>query len=380
MRINHLSPSSHKPDYTHRRYSCIPALWPVCLGFEAEENARQNWEHTLNFIGEAYRINHELSPVWTTQNQIMLDLDTMYLRDFSTGSQNLPVLLDAPYAGHSATIVDFAPGQSLVKAFLDNGHPQVFVTDWKSATEEMKDFTIDTYLEALNLAIDELGGEVVLVGVCQGGWLSAALAARFPKKVKALILAGAPIDTQAGNGVIKKLTRDLSMSNYKALVKRGNGRLLGQFMLQAWKGMHPDQQYIEKYIDLFLHLDDPHYVKRTETFARWYEYPLDLPGAFYLQVVQQLFKENLLARGEFMALGKKINLKAITVPTYLLAGKSDDITPPEQVLAATHLIGTPPSHIAQKIVPGGHIGLFMGHKNIHEVWPEIAKWLAGMTD
>lgn len=375
-----MPPSSRNANYSDRRYSCIPALWPVCFAFEAEENTRQNWEHTLNFIGEAYRIDHELAPVWTTPNQIALDLDTLYLRDFSTHPRGLPVLIDAPYAGHSATIVDFAPGQSLVNAFLENGHTHVFVTDWKSATEEMKDFTIDTYLEALNVAIDKLGGKVILIGLCQGGWLAAAFAARFPEKVKVLVFAGAPLDTQAGNGVLKQLTRDLSMSHYEELVKRGNGRLLGQFMLQAWKGMHPDQQYIEKYVDLFAHLDDPHYIKRTETFARWYEYPLDLPGAFYLQVVQQLFKENHLAHGQFMALGKKINLKTITVPTYLLAGESDDITPPEQVLAAAHLIGTPKSQIAQKIVPGGHIGLFMGHKNIHQTWPEIAKWLTGMTD
>ena len=35
------------------------------------------------------------------------------------------------------------------------------------------------------VAIDDLGGEVHLVGLCQGGWLSAMLAARFPQDPEA---------------------------------------------------------------------------------------------------------------------------------------------------------------------------------------------------
>jgi poly(3-hydroxyalkanoate) synthetase len=33
-----------------------------------------------------------------------------------------------------------------------------------------------------------------------------------------------------------------------------------------------------------------------------------LPGSYYLQVVQQLFKENRLASGTFVALGQRIDL------------------------------------------------------------------------
>ena len=91
---------------------------------------------------------------------------------------------------------------------------------------------------------------------------------------------------------------------------------------------------------------------------------------------QQLFKENRFAKGEFVALGRVLNLNAITCPTYLLAGKDDDITTPEQVLAAEQLISTPAANIRKKIVPGGHIGLFMGSRTLRETWPEIAHWIA----
>jgi poly(3-hydroxyalkanoate) synthetase len=62
------------------------------------------------------------------------------------------------------------------------------------------------------------------------------------------------------------------------------------------------------------------YDAKEETFNRWYENPIDLPGRWYLQVIAQLFKENRLAKGEFIGLGRKLNLRNTTCPTYLLAG------------------------------------------------------------
>ena len=47
----------------------------------------------------------------------------------------------------------------------------------------MKDYDIDNYLAEINVCVDDLGGRVNLVGLCQGGWMSAMYAARFPDKV-----------------------------------------------------------------------------------------------------------------------------------------------------------------------------------------------------
>jgi poly(3-hydroxyalkanoate) synthetase len=96
-------------------------------------------------------------------------------------------------------------------------------------------------------------------------------------------------------------------------------------------------------------------------------------------VIRQLFKENRLAKREFVGLGRKLTLRNITCPLYLLAGESDDITTPEQVLGADKYVGTPRERILKKTVPGGHIGLFMGAKTLNEHWPEIARWLAAQS-
>jgi len=200
-------------------------------------------------------------------------------------------------------------------------------------------------------------------------------AARFPEKVRTLVLAGSPIDTDAGDGSIKRLAHTLPLGTYEEMVAAGGGLMRGQVMLAGWKNMNPEEQYLGKYLELYQHIEDKNYIKRTEAFERWYENPLDLPGAYYLQTIQQIFKENRLAKGQFVGLGKRLSLKDIVCPVYLLAGAADDITTKEQVFDAEKYLGTPKAEIVKQLVPGGHIGLFMGAKTLTECWPGVARWI-----
>jgi poly(3-hydroxyalkanoate) synthetase len=347
----------------------------MAMATEMLEQGTELYAKNLKFVEEEIKIHDELRPNLATTNQARLDLRTMVLRDYGK-PVGIPTLVDPPYAGHTAMIADYYAGQSLVETLLANGIDHVALTDWKSATDDMKDLEIDNYLAELIVAIDDLGGRVNLVGLCQGGWLSAMVAARFPGKVNSLVLAGAPIDTDAGNGPIKRMAHEFPISFYEELVALGGGLMKGEYMLQGWKNMHPEQHYIQDQFDLYEHIDDPAYLKKEETFESWYENPIDLPGRWYLQVITQLFKENRLARGKFIGLGRKLDLHDITCPAYLLAGAGDDITTPEQVLDAAKYLGTSKDRIVQKTVPGGHIGLFMGANTLKEHWPQIARWIA----
>jgi polyhydroxyalkanoate depolymerase len=355
----------------------VPAFWPMAMAMAMAmlEEGTELYAKNLKFVEEEIKIHDELRPTLATPNQVRLDLRTMVLRDYGKPG-GIPTLVDAPHAGHTAMIADYHKGQSLVETLLANGIGHVALTDWKSATEDMKDLEIDNYLAEVIIAIDDLGGRVNLVGLCQGGWVAAMVAARFPDKINSLVLAGAPIDTDAGDGPIKRMAHESQMSFYEELVGLGGGLMKGKFMLQGWKNMHPEQHYIQDQIDLYEHMGDPAYLKKEETFESWYENPIDLPGRWYLQVMSQLFKENRLANGTFVGLGRRLNLNSITCPVYLLAGESDDITTKEQVFDAEKYLGTPKDKIEKKLVPGGHIGLFMGSRTLREAWPEIARWIA----
>lgn len=354
----------------------LPYFWPVfCfIGCKTTEELKKNLEF-LKVVDKTL-INRP-APRWTNKNKLRIELDTVKLRDFTqkpTKDDSYTLIL-APYAGHTSQIADYDHGQSLVETFQKYGIDNVAVTDWKSATQEIKNYDIDNYLKSVNACVEELGGVVNLVGLCQGGWLGAMYAARYPMKVNTIILAGSPIDTDAGDGQIKKLAHSYPISFYEELVSIGNGLLKGEYMLRGFKNMHPGKQYFEKYEELYRNIDDEDYRKKFEKFESWYEYTIDLPGSFYLQVVKELFKENKLVKGKFVGLGKKLNLKDIKCPLYILAGERDDITPPEQVFLAEYYVGTDQKEIQKDLVNGGHIGLFMGHNPLAENWPKIVEWI-----
>ncbi len=256
----------------------VPAFWPMAMAAQLVEQGVDLYARNLRFIEEEIKIRDDLRPNLATENTVRLDLRTMVLRDYGTRG-GIPTLVDAPHAGHTAVIADYHKGQSLVETLLENGIAHVALTDWKPATEDMKDLEINNYLAELIVAIDDLGGRVNLVGLCQGGWVSAMVAARFPDKVNSLVLAGAPIDTDSGNGPIKRLAHQSPMSFYEELVALGGGLMKGKFMLQGWKNMHPAQHYIQDQIDLYEHIDDPVYLAKEETFGSCMKIPSTFPAA-----------------------------------------------------------------------------------------------------
>ena len=184
-----LHPEIRKP---HQEHS-VPWFWPFAAAIEFGDEGLRLFQDNLEHLLEAYLINAPPAPEWATPNRIDLELSTMRLRDFSgrrSGASSTPVLIDPPYAGHGSSIADYAKGQSLVETLRAAGHERTFVMDWKSATTEMKDYDIDTYLAEINVVVDDLRTPVHLVGLCQGGWMSAMYASRFPGKVRSLVLQG----------------------------------------------------------------------------------------------------------------------------------------------------------------------------------------------
>lgn len=309
---------------------------------------------------------------WSAPNRVVLELSTMDLRDFSDGRPGVPTLVCAPFSLHGATIADLAPGHSVVEALALHGASRIFVTDWRSATPDMRLFTIDTYLADLNVAVDEIGAPVDLVGLCQGGWLSLAYAARFPDKVRKLVIAGAPIDTEAAESVLSVAAHVLPLVMLDEVARLGDGRVIGRRAADLWATTLQSGDALTA-----LQLSPEEYGPQDELqvrFRRWVEGTVDLPGVFYHQTVQWLFKENRLAEGRFMALGHPVDLAQVRQPLFLLAAQDDEIVPPAQLFALRGLVGT--QDVQSVMEPGRHLSLFFGARTLRRAWSRIARWLA----
>ncbi|MDB5509769.1 MAG: poly(3-hydroxyalkanoate) synthetase, partial [Hyphomicrobiales bacterium] len=180
-------------------------------------------------------------PELATLDATLLDLPTMALRSRSSSPPRArgPVVIVAPFALHDASIGDFASEHSIAERFTQAGLGPLALTQWKSATPLMSGFAIDDYLRDLDRAVDALGGRAALVGLCQGGWLAAAYAALFPQKVRALVLAGAPIDLWAAPSQITRSLAHVSPAVLEGLVRMHGGRVLGHLTLPVWSlGLH----------------------------------------------------------------------------------------------------------------------------------------------
>lgn len=343
-----------------------PMQWP----FAAMKFATDAMFWWLDHTSESKAAGNRPPLSWTTPNKVALELTTMRLREFSRGQGGQPVLICGPYALHSTLIADFAPGHSIIERLRDSGHDRIFLTDWRSASADMRFLAIDQYLADLNVAVDEIGAPVDLVGLCQGGWLSLLYAARFPEKVRRLVLAGTPVDASVDSG-LARLVRSAPQAGFEGIVESGGGIVRGAHILRFWNRASDAALVLQR----SLSPDIPADRELHDRFQRWHDETVDLPGTYYLQVVHWLYRENRIANGTFMALGRTVSPGDVTVPVFLLAGTDDEIVPAPQAMATALRLGTPEALIERAIVPSSHLGLFLGGQSLATVWPRIAGWL-----
>jgi poly(3-hydroxyalkanoate) synthetase len=358
-------------------FAAMPFLWPLHIASSINESASSILKWYSDVVAGVMDTGAAPpEPVWSTPSRVALTLPTMRLRDFSTGRDDgQPALICAPYALHGATIADFAPGHSIVEALRVSGLARLAITEWRSAEPDMRYFSIDTYLADLNVAVDELGAPVDLIGLCQGGWMALVYAARFPEKVRRLVLVGAPVDVRAAQSLLMQAVDELPLSTFENLVRLGEGRLLGRYALKLW-GSASAVDDVARILQIAPGERDVRLEALKKHFTVWHAWTVDLPGVYYMQVVQKVFKDNQIAEGRFVALGSTVDLRTVRAPMYLLAGRDDEIVDPEQLFAVVRLASTPRGCIEKETAPCGHIGLFMGADTIAGAWPRIARWLS----
>jgi pimeloyl-ACP methyl ester carboxylesterase len=219
-------------------------------------------------------------PGWATPHTIVLELETVRLRDFSVEAKGSPVLICAPLALHGATVVDLMTGHSLVATLRRAGVRRLFVTDWRSATGDMRFLGIDNYLSALNVAVDQIGGKVDLVGLCQGGWMAVVYAARFPARSASWCLR-ARCRHRTAPSALSAFAEATPLAIFHELVRDRDSSRTER--AQFWGGTvtRADVRQV-----LQIGVTDSAALTRLEALFRdWYSWTVDLPGVYFLEVV-----------------------------------------------------------------------------------------------
>jgi poly(3-hydroxybutyrate) depolymerase len=350
-------------------------FWPALAAASASEIASFMAAQLLALSGGANDDRAAQEPEGVTPGEIALQLNTVRLRDFTTGKSGVPTLLCTPFALHGAALADLATGHSLVAALRAAGTDRLFMADWRSASADMRFLGIDDYLADLNVLVDHVGGLVDLVGLCQGGWLSLLYAARFPAKARKLVLAGAPVDIAAQQSGLSGMTNATPLAVFQGFVKAGDGRVIGRNIAKFWGIDSVAASDICQSLQTPEPVGSPEFARLEAIFNNWNSWTLDLPGKYYLEVIEKLYQHNELAAGNFVALGQKIDLSHLLLPMYLLAGDADEVVVPQQLFALARLARTRPENLRCELAPSDHLGLFMGKRVLEEYWPGIVRWI-----
>lgn len=296
-----------------------------------------------------------------------------------------PVLVIYALVGRY-TVLDLQPDRSFLGSLMEAGL-DVFVVDWGHPNracryDDLGDY-VDFYLDAfVDAARAETGHPAInLVGICQGGVLSFCYAALFPEKIRNLILAVTPFDFHAdiadphpGRGFMNVWARSLEAADIDLIVDT-LGNVPGDIGGMAFTLMTPMRSLAKYNLTLVEASQDE---AKLMNFLRMEKWLADRPahaGAAARQWLNELYRENRLARGELMMAGQRIDPKAVTMPLLNIYTETDHIIPPPMTKALRGRTGS--SDYSEFVAKGGHIGVMVaGGKARKALQDQISGWLA----
>jgi len=319
--------------------------------------------------------------------ETVLSLPFCDLLKFSKDSMRAQpkMLVVAPLSGHFATLL-----RRTVETLLRDH--EVYITDWKNARDvPLSDgnFGFDDYVTYIMRFLGHLGPDAHVLAVCQPCVQALAAVAimaedQHPAEPRSLTLMAGPIDTRIDPTVVNDLATsqpiewfEQNLLSHVPFPFKGTGRMVypGFVQLFAFMSMNADR-HANAHRDLYEHLANGR-TAEAESIRKFYDdyfAVLDLPAEFYIETVKIVFQDALLAKGELIYNGRKVDPGAIRRTALLtVEGERDDICSVGQTAAAhdmcTNLRPYLKRHHLQAGV--GHYGTFSGRKWNGQIYPVI---------
>jgi poly(3-hydroxybutyrate) depolymerase len=242
--------------------------------------------------------------------------------------------------------------------------------------------------------LGQIGPRAHVVGVCQPGppvLAACALMAvdKDPNRPASMTFMGSPIDARLSPTATNQLAEAKPFTWFKSNMIHtvpwpypGFGRRVypGFVQLYSFMSMNEDK-HVDAHRDYFGHLvsGDGDGAQKHEAFYDEYLSVLDLTEEFYLQTIDIVFQQHLLARGLLEHRGRKVDLTGITdIGLMTVEGGQDDISGVGQTQAAhTLCTGLPDDRRVLYVHPDvGHYGVFNGRRFRDDIYPRVRDFIA----
>ncbi|MEJ8827470.1 alpha/beta fold hydrolase [Variovorax humicola] len=304
-------------------------------------------------------------------------------------------------------IWDLAPGRSLIEYLVQQGF-QVFVVSWFDPDASRCAWGLETYVQGLVQAMEvarEIAGaeQLHVLGACSGGITSAALlaylAAQGKDWARSLTLMVSILDIDGIADSSMGLFAHLETLELARTVSGRNGVLQGKDLAKVFAWLRPNELIWNYWVNNYLMGRKP----PAFDILYWNSDTTRLPARLHGDFIALLKSNALVRRGGLSIGGLPLSLADVKCDSYILAGKTDHITPWEGCYQTRGLLGghsdfvlTGSGHV-QSIVspPGGKKSVFMTNAGRHATprefeetaehnegswWPHLAGWLAGRSE
>jgi len=294
-------------------------------------------------------------------------------------------LLIVPPTINKYYAIDLSPGRSLVEHSVGHGR-QLFVISWRNPDARHADWGFETYIDAILealAAVERITGitQTVLGGICSGGILAAITAGYLAGtgglgRVAAMCLAVTVIDSSRA-GTTGALVSRRAAEAAKATSRR-QGYLDGRALAEVFAWLRPGDLIWNYWVNNYL------LGKRPPAFdiLFWNADTTRMTAQLHADFVDLSLDNLLTTPGAVSIHGVPIDLGAVDVDSYVLAGIADHLTPWQSCYSTTQLLGGQSRFVLSS---SGHIAALVNPPSnpraSFQVNPDTSvsadEWLAG---
>jgi polyhydroxyalkanoate synthase subunit PhaC len=248
------------------------------------------------------------------------------------------------------------PEKSIVQFALQGGL-QTFAISWKNPTAEEAHFGLETYVAALDEAVDVIrditgADDINVWGACSGGiTLSAflaSLAVRGEKKVASATVAVCVLDMAAVRGTTAGVFVSPASIAAAKLASRRAGVLEGRELARMFAWMRPNDLIWNYWVNNYLMGNPP----PAFDVLYWNNDTTRLPARLHADFLDLIDSDPFVRSGRLTLGGAAIDMRCIDLDSYIVAGVTDHITPWQGCYNTARLYGDRSTFV---LANSGHI-------------------------
>jgi polyhydroxyalkanoate synthase subunit PhaC len=265
-------------------------------------------------------------------------------------------LLIAPPQINKFYVFDLVPEKSILQ-FALKGDLQMFAISWKNPTAAESHFGLDTYVSALDEAVDvmrEITGseDVNIWGSCSGGITVAAflgnLAARGEHKVHSATIAVCVLDMAVAENTTAGVFITPETIKAAKTASRLNGVLEGRELARMFAWMRPNDLIWNYWVNNYLLGNTP----PAFDILYWNNDTTRLPARLHSDFLDLIGTNPYVNPGQLDICGMPLDMRRVQMDSYVVAGVTDHITPWQGCYNTARLFGDRSTFV---LANSGHI-------------------------